>query len=118
MPSFKIFFVVLSSVARGLALQNIKACQAIVFSKPSCKGQQQAVEPNGRCTLLNAKLRGKSEGAKVPEDVVCDFYSDEECSVPLWIGMEEPGSCQFDELEIENKALSILCYDDSRPDEI
>lgn len=32
--------------------------------------------------------------------------------------MEDPGSCNFAELEIENKAVSVLCYDDSRPDEM
>ncbi|KAG6004034.1 hypothetical protein E4U21_001430 [Claviceps maximensis] len=104
MLSYKILLVVLSGIAGGLALEN-----AIVFSETSCKGQQQALEPNGRW---------KAQGAKVPTDVVCDFYSDESCSVPLWIGMEEPGSCRFDELEIENKALSVLCYDDSRSDEV
>ncbi|KAG6039377.1 hypothetical protein E4U41_002740 [Claviceps citrina] len=92
--------------------------EAVVFSEESCKGRQQAVEPNGRCTLLNSDLRGRVQGAAVPEDVVCDYYSDESCSVPLWIGMEEPGSCRFAEFEIENKAISVLCYDDSRADEI
>ncbi|KAG5925511.1 hypothetical protein E4U42_004208 [Claviceps africana] len=113
MRSYKISFAVLSGVAGGLALQN-----AIVFSKASCQGQQQAFEPNGMCMLLNEELRGKAKGAKVPMDVVCDFYSDESCSAPLWIGMEEPGTCSFDDLEIENKAVSILCYDDSRPNEV
>ncbi|KAG6013035.1 hypothetical protein E4U54_007162 [Claviceps lovelessii] len=113
MLSYKILFAVLSGVAGGLALQN-----ATVFSKASCKGQRQVLDPNGRCTLLNIGLRGKVQGAKVPVDVVCDFYIDESCSVPLWIGMEEPGSCRFQELEIENKAVSVLCYDDSRPDEV
>lgn len=76
----------------------------------------------------------KVNGAKVPEGVVCDFYtqvfcysyhgseltlrSDEKCREPLWIGMEDPGTCDFGELEIENKSVSVHCYDDTQREEI
>ncbi|KAG6061667.1 hypothetical protein E4U17_000422 [Claviceps sp. LM77 group G4] len=109
MPSHKILVALLAVVAGGLAVEN-----AVVFSEISCVGRQQDVEPNGSCTLLKPGLRARAQGAIVPTDVVCDFYSDESCSAPLWIGMEEPGSCNFAELEIQNQAVSILCYDDSR----
>ena len=46
------------------------------------------------------------------------MYSDEKCKEPLWIGMEDPGTCGFSELEIENKAVSVRCYDDTELEEI
>lgn len=41
------------------------------------------------------------------------LYSDEKCQEPLWIGMEDPGDCSFSELEIQNKTVSVHCYDGS-----
>lgn len=65
-----------------------------MYSEESCKGTTQAIEPDGGCTLLKNDLyecpslsinnslcianmfyrRRKARGAKVPENVVCDFY--------------------------------------------
>ncbi|QPG94677.1 hypothetical protein C2857_006709 [Epichloe festucae Fl1] len=113
MTSFKLLFAVLSCAAGVLSLDS-----AVVYSEESCKGATQVIEPDGECNLLNDDLSRRARGAKVPENVVCDFYDDKSCSQPLWIGMEDPGSCNFAEFEIENKAVSVVCYDDSRPDEM
>lgn len=32
--------------------------------------------------------------------------------------MEDPGECRFTELEIENKAASVRCYDDTERNEM
>ncbi|KAG6111825.1 hypothetical protein E4U14_002256 [Claviceps sp. LM454 group G7] len=109
MPSHKILLALLAGVTGGLAVGN-----AVVFSEMSCGGRQQDVEPNGRCTTLRSGMRDRAQGAIVPTDVVCDFYRDESCSAPLWIGMEEPGTCNFAELGIANQAVSVFCYDDNR----
>jgi hypothetical protein len=37
--------------------------------------------------------------------------SDEKCKDPLYISMEDPGDCNFGELEIKDKAVAVLCYD-------
>ncbi|KAJ5928900.1 hypothetical protein N7466_007856 [Penicillium verhagenii] len=60
--------------------------------------------------------RKNINGARVPEDVVCDFYTDDKCQEPLWIGMEsseDDSDCSFSDpsLEIQNKTVSVHCYD-------
>ncbi|OAQ68864.1 hypothetical protein VFPPC_13746 [Pochonia chlamydosporia 170] len=104
---------VLSAAANSQALGK-----AFLYSKESCEGTEHKVEPNDKCTLLPESLRRKINGAKVPKDVVCDFYTDEHCKEPLLIGMEEPGECSFSEYDIENRAVSVHCYDDRDQDEI
>ncbi|KAJ5671795.1 hypothetical protein N7507_000922 [Penicillium longicatenatum] len=54
-------------------------------------------------------------GAKLPVDVVCDFYTDTTCQAKdaLYIGMEDPGVCSFSKEEIQNKTVSVYCYDGS-----
>lgn len=44
--------------------------------------------------------------------------SDKKCKEPLWIGMEDPGTCSFSELEIGNQAVSVHCYDDTEREDI
>ncbi|OAA48407.1 hypothetical protein NOR_01657 [Metarhizium rileyi] len=92
--------------------------KAIVYSKEPCEGEWQTINPDDKCTLLPANLRGIVNGAKVPEGVVCDFYTDDQCEEPLWIGMEDPGTCSFSELEIGNQAKSVHCYDDTERGEM
>jgi hypothetical protein len=42
--------------------------------------------------------------------IVC---SDEKCQEPLYIGMEDPGTCSFSDpdVDIANKTVSVHCYD-------
>jgi hypothetical protein len=39
--------------------------------------------------------------------------SDEKCQEPLYIGMEDPGTCNFSDpdVDIANKTVSVHCYD-------
>lgn len=46
------------------------------------------------------------------------FCSDTRCEEPLWIGMEDPGTCDLGELEIDNQVVSIHCYDDTKREEL
>ncbi|QLI65178.1 uncharacterized protein G6M90_00g021220 [Metarhizium brunneum] len=92
--------------------------QATVYSEERCKGKAYTIKPDGKCTLLPGDLTGKINGAMVPEGVVCDFYIDKKCNEPLWIGMEDPGTCNFSELEIGNQAKSVHCYDDTERGEV
>ncbi|KAK8932255.1 hypothetical protein VCV18_000789 [Metarhizium anisopliae] len=73
--------------------------QATVYSEERCKGKAYTIKPDGKCTLL-------------PEDF------DKRCMEPLWIGMEDPGTCNFSELEIGNQAKSVHCYDDTERGEV
>ncbi|OAA71702.1 hypothetical protein LEL_08937 [Akanthomyces lecanii RCEF 1005] len=105
--------VMLSTGGTALVVEKAK-----LYSEDACGGRAYTVNPDDTCTLLPRILQKKVNGAKVPEGVVCDFYTDEKCKEPLWIGMEDPGTCGFSELEIENKAVSVHCYDDTEREEI
>ncbi|KAM3438600.1 hypothetical protein MY4824_003139 [Beauveria thailandica] len=87
--------------------------KATFYSEEACKGRAYTVDPDDKCTLLPSQWQKRITGAHIPEGVVCDFYNDEGCEQPLWMGMEDPGTCDFSELEIEKKAVSVHCYDDT-----
>ncbi|KAJ5093920.1 hypothetical protein N7456_009781 [Penicillium angulare] len=108
----------LSYKVLALALLSYSA-QAVAAAKPPatlyteepCQGETFEVAADNKCVLLPENLQKHINGVKVPEDVVCDFYSDEKCDEPLLIGVEDPGICKFSEWEIENKTVSVHCYD-------
>ena len=58
---------------------------------------------------------GTSPVARTELIVLC---SDKKCEEPLGIGMEDPGSCSFSEVEIGNQAVSVHCYDDTAREDI
>ncbi|KAJ5646748.1 hypothetical protein N7490_003120 [Penicillium lividum] len=93
---------------------------ATLYSKEPCTGKEIKIKADNTCVLLPLELRKNINGAKVPEDVVCDYYTDEKCQEPLWIGMEDGDYCNFSgpELEIQNKTVSVHCYDGTDYEEL
>ncbi|EJP64627.1 uncharacterized protein BBA_06621 [Beauveria bassiana ARSEF 2860] len=89
--------------------------KASLYSKEACKGRAYTVEPDDKCKLLPSQWQKSITGAHIPEGVVCDFYNDERCEAPLWIGMEDPGTCDFSELEIEKQAVAKCSLSRIRP---
>ncbi|KHN97017.1 uncharacterized protein MAM_05126 [Metarhizium album ARSEF 1941] len=122
----------------SVTVNSLLVDKATVYLEEACRGKAYTITANDKCTQLpedwyefskatlltewqlmrDAFRRRKINGAKIPEGVVCDFYIDEKCQQPLWIGMEDPGTCSFSELEIGNQAVSVHCYDDTERGEI
>ncbi|KAJ5287460.1 hypothetical protein N7478_003146 [Penicillium angulare] len=110
MLSYKILVLALLSYGA----KNVVAAKppATLFTEETCLGDSFEVAADGKCVLLPENLQKDISAAEVPEDVVCDFYTDEKCNEPLWIGMEGEDKCMsFSPLEISNKTVSVHCYD-------
>ncbi|KAJ5548205.1 hypothetical protein N7513_005439 [Penicillium frequentans] len=110
MMSYKVLALALLSCTVSAATNKDPAT---LYSQEKCSGKEIEIKADNTCVLLPVGSRKNINGAKLPEDVVCDFYTDEKCQEPLWIGMEDPGDCSFSELEIQNKTVSVHCYDGS-----
>ncbi|OOQ87663.1 hypothetical protein PEBR_16014 [Penicillium brasilianum] len=105
------FFVATALSCATFALADVKP--AILFSQEPCKGKSLDIKADNGCVLLPVDLRKNINGADLPTDVVCNFFTDEKCDNPLYIGMEDPGTCFFSDpdVDIANKTVSVQCYD-------
>ncbi|KAB8276976.1 hypothetical protein BDV30DRAFT_235223 [Aspergillus minisclerotigenes] len=89
---------------------------ATIYSQEPCNGESAEIQANNQCTPVPDSLSGSVTGVQVPEDVVCNFYQDGNCEVPILYSVEDPGICAFSEWDTDDNQVSrvtasILCYD-------
>ncbi|KAJ5727273.1 hypothetical protein N7493_005093 [Penicillium malachiteum] len=113
MMSYKILALTFLSCAVQLVAGADSKPPATLYTKEPCTGQTVQIPADNSCVLLSEDLQKNINGAKLPEDVVCNFFTDEKCETPLYYGMEDPGDCNFSTLEIADQTVSVQCYDGS-----
>ncbi|KAF9890436.1 hypothetical protein FE257_005841 [Aspergillus nanangensis] len=105
-----IVLAIFSCVSPALTVEKVT-----LFSQEPCAGDQAMIQPDNRCTLVPQILTGKVAGVKIPADIVCNFYKDENCNEPILYSVEDD-ICKLSEWDTEdqkvgNVTASILCFD-------
>lgn len=69
--------------------------------------------PSYRQTSYATSTRKFSAYGQNGRAVLITRCSDGKCQEPLYIGMEDPGTCSFSDpdVDIANKTVSVHCYD-------
>ncbi|KAE8141794.1 hypothetical protein BDV38DRAFT_278577 [Aspergillus pseudotamarii] len=89
---------------------------ATIWSKEPCTGESAEIPSDNKCTPVPEPLAGKVTAVTVPENVVCNFFRDENCQEPILYSVEDPGICTFSEWDVNdnkvsNESASVQCYD-------